>query len=119
QHAPGGGQHGWRRLDLRVTEREVEDIVRSALLLEARALLEHATDPRGPGEVVGDGGGDDHGRQYRADARPIVRALDRRRRPGHRPAMVRPAGVPVTLVRVRTRARGWLGRGGGEAGPRP
>ena len=55
EHAPRRGQHGGRRLDLRIAEREVEDLVGAALLLEARALLEHAADPRRLGEIFGDG----------------------------------------------------------------
>jgi hypothetical protein len=57
QHAPRGGQHGRRRLDLRIAEREVEDLVGAALLLEAGALFEHAADPRRFREVRGDGSG--------------------------------------------------------------
>src|SRR5438552_13748790 len=60
QHAPCRGQHRRRRFDLRVAEREVEDLVGAAFGLEARALLEHAANPRRLLEIVGDGPGDDH-----------------------------------------------------------
>ena len=61
EHAPGGGQHGRRRLDLGIAQREVEDLVRAALLLEPGAFLEHAANPRRLGQIVGDGPGSDHG----------------------------------------------------------
>src|SRR5712691_9239901 len=60
EHAPRGGQHGCRRLDLGIAQREIEDLVGAALLLEARALLEHPPDPRRLRQIVGDGPGDDH-----------------------------------------------------------
>jgi hypothetical protein len=47
EDAPGGGEHRRRRLDLRIAECEVEDLVGAPLLLEPRPLLEHAADPRG------------------------------------------------------------------------
>ena len=62
EHAPRGSQHGRWRLDLWIAQREVEDLVGAALLLEARALLEHAADPRRLGQIVGDGPRDDHAR---------------------------------------------------------
>src|SRR5262249_16071793 len=43
----GRGEHRGRGLDLGVTEREVEGLGGAALLLEARAFLEHSTDPGG------------------------------------------------------------------------
>jgi hypothetical protein len=46
KQAVRSGQHGCRRLDLGIAQREVEDLVRAALLLEAGALLEHAADQR-------------------------------------------------------------------------
>ena len=55
EHAPGGGQDRRRRLDLRIAEREVEDLVGAPLLLEPRALLEHAPDPRRLRQVLGHG----------------------------------------------------------------
>src|SRR5262245_59157124 len=61
EYAPRGGQHCRRRLDLGIAKGEVEDLVGAALLLEAGALLEHAADPRGLGQIVGDGARDDHG----------------------------------------------------------
>src|SRR6266568_5725976 len=61
EHAPGGSQDGRRRLDLGIAQREVEDLVGAALLLEPGALLEHATDPRRFRQILGDGPGDDHG----------------------------------------------------------
>jgi hypothetical protein len=61
EHAPRGGQHGWRRLDLGIAQGEVEDLVSAALLLEASPLLEHAADPRRLRQILGDGAGDDHG----------------------------------------------------------
>src|SRR5439155_16943973 len=88
EHATRGGQHGRRRLYLRVAQREVEDLVGAALLLEARALLEHAADPRRPRQVLGHGLGDDHDRSI-VDA--AVRGASRRG------AAVRAAGPPRGL----------------------
>src|SRR5439155_16339763 len=85
EHATRGGQHGRRRLDLRVAQREVEDLVGAALLLETRALLEHAADPRRPRQVLGHGPGDDHDRSI-VDA--AVRGASRRG------VAVRAAGPP-------------------------
>ncbi len=61
QHAAGRGQHGRGRLDLRVAQREIEDLVGAPLLLETRALLEHPADPGGLCQIGGHGLGDDHG----------------------------------------------------------
>ena len=57
QHTLRRGQHGRRRLDFRIAEREVEDLVGATLLLETGALFEHAADPRRFREVRGDGFG--------------------------------------------------------------
>ena len=70
QHPAGRGQHGRGRLDLRVAQREVEDLVGAPLLLEARALLEHPADPGGLGEIGGDRVGDDHAGSIGHLARP-------------------------------------------------
>ena len=41
-----------RRIQIRIAQREIEDVLRAALRLQARAFLEHAADPGGPLQLL-------------------------------------------------------------------
>ena len=66
-HHPAQGRQGQcGRLDLGVAQGEIKDVGLATLLLQARALLEHAPNPRSAFELLGDNLGDSHQRASRS-----------------------------------------------------
>jgi len=59
-HTPQGRDHGLRRLDIRIAQREIENVLRSALPAQANAFFEHAPYPRRMLHLILNGFGDAH-----------------------------------------------------------
>jgi hypothetical protein len=57
-HTPECRNHRRRWLDVGIADREIEDVVRAALLAELDSYLEYAPEPGGSFQLRGDGAGD-------------------------------------------------------------
>ena len=74
RHAPQQCQHPFRRVHLRVAQREIEHVFGAALGLHARADFEHAPDPGSPLELPGNGPRHHHARHISTSATTLIPA---------------------------------------------